>query len=93
MDKNDDPTNLKLGDATEDTTKNVATATVHSQQASVIFSSKGDSYISPLHKLQHHISKVLKGLSSSEEVRTGVYNPEILTTQKRQWASFQQSLV
>ncbi|KAE8657988.1 DENN domain-containing protein isoform 2 [Hibiscus syriacus] len=39
-------------------------------------------------KLQHHVSRVLKGFCQPPEMRSGTYNPEVLTSQKRQWASF-----
>ncbi|KAL4296186.1 hypothetical protein GQ457_12G022100 [Hibiscus cannabinus] len=39
-------------------------------------------------KLQHHVSRVLKGFSEPPETRSGTYNPEVLTSQKRQWARF-----
>ncbi|KAI7742398.1 hypothetical protein M8C21_018599 [Ambrosia artemisiifolia] len=57
---------------------------------SVVFSSKGgDSSGSPLQKLQSQVFRVLKGFSPPPEDKTRTYNPEVLTTQKRQWASFQ----
>lgn len=62
-----------------------AAAAVHSPRPSVVFSSKDDSG-NQLQKLQRQVSRVLKGLSQPAESRTGVYNPEILTSQKRQWA-------
>lgn len=74
---------------TEDVAKAVAAA-VNSPRPSVVFSSDDDSSGSKLQKLQRHVSRVLKGLSSPPEVvKNGTYNPELLTTQKRQWASFQ----
>ncbi|PKA47168.1 hypothetical protein AXF42_Ash017113 [Apostasia shenzhenica] len=63
-------------------------STVRSPRPSVIYSSK-DETNSQLQKLQRHVARVLKGLSPSPEVKKGAYNPEILTTQKRQWARFQ----
>lgn len=71
-----------------------AATAVHSPRPSVVFSTKDDSG-NHLQKLQRQVSRVLKGLSQPPESKTGVYNPEILTSQKRQWAkSFQlQSLV
>ncbi|CAI9780343.1 unnamed protein product [Fraxinus pennsylvanica] len=75
---------------TEDVARAVAAAAaaVHSARPSVVYSSKDDSD-SPLHKLQNHVSRILKGLSSPPELKSGPYNPEILTSQKRQWANFQ----
>lgn len=55
---------------------------------SVVFSSTDDNSGSPLQKLQKQVSKMLKGFSPPPEVR-GAYNPEDLTSQKRQWARFQ----
>ncbi|XP_076934811.1 uncharacterized protein LOC143601233, partial [Bidens hawaiensis] len=40
-----------------------------------------------LQKLQNQVYRVLKGLSQTTEEKSS-YNPEVLTTQKRQWASF-----
>ncbi|WOG94214.1 hypothetical protein DCAR_0313507 [Daucus carota subsp. sativus] len=66
-----------------------AATAVHSPRPSVVFSTKDDSG-NHLQKLQRQVSRVLKGLSQPPESKTGVYNPEILTSQKRQWAkSFQ----
>lgn len=62
-----------------------AATAVHSPRPSVVFSSKDDSG-NQLQKLQRQVSRVLKGLSHPAESKTGVYNPEILTSQKRQWA-------
>ncbi|XP_073290451.1 uncharacterized protein [Primulina huaijiensis] len=75
---------------TEDVAKAVAAAAaaVHSPRPSVVYSSKVESG-GQLHKLQQHVSRIIKGLSSPPEVKRGPYNPEILTSQKRQWASFQ----
>ncbi|XP_043721329.1 uncharacterized protein LOC122668844 [Telopea speciosissima] len=82
---------------TEDVARAVAAAaaaatTVHSPRPSVIFSSKDDSN-SQLRKLQRQVVRVLKGFSSPPEVKKRNYNPEILTSQKRQWASFQLQLL
>lgn len=84
---------------TEDVARAVAAAaaaatTARSPRPSVVFSSKDDNSNSQLQKLQRQVARVLKGLSSPPEVKRGTYNPEVLTSQKRQWASFQlQSLV
>ncbi|KVI12201.1 uncharacterized protein LOC112507017 isoform X2 [Cynara cardunculus var. scolymus] len=76
---------------TEDVARAVLAAATAASSApsrpSVVYSSKEDSG-SHLQKLQNQVFKVLKGLSyPTEEKRT--YNPEVLTSQKRQWASFQ----
>ncbi|KAK1408540.1 hypothetical protein QVD17_40402 [Tagetes erecta] len=55
--------------------------------ARAVYSSKEDSG-GHLHKLQNQVLRVLKGLSQPTEEKSA-YNPEVLTTQKRQWASFQ----
>ncbi|XP_073132350.1 uncharacterized protein [Henckelia pumila] len=75
---------------TEDVARAVAAAAaaVHSPRPSVVYSSKVESG-GQLHRLQQHVSRIIKGLSSPPEVKSGPYNPEILTSQKRQWASFQ----
>ncbi|KAA8523309.1 hypothetical protein F0562_009732 [Nyssa sinensis] len=66
-----------------------AATAVHSPRPSVVFSSKDDNSNGQLHKLQRQVSKVLKGFSQSPEMKSRTYNPELLTSQKRQWASFQ----
>lgn len=78
---------------TEDIARAVAAAAAaataaHSPRPSVIFSAKDDSG-SHLQKLQRHFSRVLRGLSTPPEVKYSNYNPEVLTSQMRQWASFQ----
>ncbi|KAL2251047.1 UNVERIFIED_CONTAM: hypothetical protein Sindi_2227000 [Sesamum indicum] len=79
---------------TEDVARAVAAAAaaVRSPRPSVVFSSK-DERGTQLHKLQHQVSRILKGLSKPPEVKSGSYNPEILTSQKRQWANFQLQLL
>ncbi|TVU28769.1 hypothetical protein EJB05_20302 [Eragrostis curvula] len=62
-------------------------ATAQSARPSVVHSSKDESG-SPMQKLQQQFSKILKGFSTSPDV-SGPYNPEVLTTQKRQWSRFQ----
>lgn len=70
-----------------------AVVAVRSPRPSVVYSSKDDSG-SQLQKFQRQVTRLMKGLSSPPEVKSGPYNPEILTSQKRQWARFQlQSLV
>lgn len=75
---------------TEDVARAVAAAAaaVRSPRPSVVYSSKDDSG-SQLQKLQRQVTRLMKGLSSPPEVKSGAYNPEILTSQKRQWARFQ----
>jgi hypothetical protein len=60
-----------------------------SQRPSVVFSSKDDNSGSPIQKLQRQFTKVIKGFSQPPEVKSTTYNPEVLTSQKRQWASCQ----
>ncbi|KAK8597668.1 hypothetical protein V6N13_095068 [Hibiscus sabdariffa] len=52
------------------------------------YSSKDENGDSHFQKLQHHVSRVLKGFSQPHEMGSGTYNPEVLTSQKRQWARF-----
>ncbi|XP_047307708.1 uncharacterized protein LOC124911290 [Impatiens glandulifera] len=77
----------------EDVARAVAAATaaatsVHSPRPSVIYSSNDENGSSPLKKLHQQVTKVLKGFSHQPE-RNLTYNPELLTSQKRQWARFQ----
>lgn len=80
---------------TEDFGRAVAAAAAaatapRSPRPSVVFSSKDDHGDSQFQKLQRHFTRVLKGFSSPPpEVKAGTYNPEVLTSQKRQWANFQ----
>lgn len=78
---------------TEDLARAVSAAatSVHSTRPSVVFSSKESHSGSQLQKLQRQVSRVLnlKGFSNHSDVKIGTYNPEILTSQKRQWARFQ----
>ncbi|EEF46290.1 suppression of tumorigenicity, putative [Ricinus communis] len=80
---------------TEDVARAVAAAAAaatapRSPRPSVVFSSKDDHGDSQFQKLQRHVTRVLKGFSSPPpEVKAGTYNPEVLTSQKRQWANFQ----
>lgn len=77
--------------SSEDVARAVAAAAtaVSSPRPSVVFSSNDDGCHSPLKRIQNQVSKVLKGLSHSPDKRSLSYNPEVLTKQKRQWASFQ----
>lgn len=83
---------------TEDDAKAVAAVSAtgtsaRSPRPPVVFSSKDDSG-GQLQKLQRQVSRVLKGLSNPTVEKGRTYNPEVLTIQKRQWASSQlQSLV
>lgn len=72
----------------EDSPGAVVTPPSPSPRPSVVFSSKGDSG-THLQKLQNQVFRVLKGLSPPSEEKSRTYNPEVLTSQKRQWASFQ----
>ncbi|XP_038889125.1 uncharacterized protein LOC120079023 isoform X1 [Benincasa hispida] len=100
MDKNEETGSPGWGaslflQTTEDVARAVAAAAAaatdaRSPRPSVIYSSKDDEGGSPLQRLQRQVNKVLKGFSSPPQVKTaGTYNPEVLTTQKRQWANFQ----
>ena len=96
VDKNDGSEGLKFNTShLIQTTEEVArafiaaasAATVQSARPSVVYSSKDESG-SPMQKLQQQFSKIMKGFSSSPDL-SGPYNPEVLTTQKRQWSRFQ----
>ena len=50
-------------------------------------SSKDDNSGSQLQRLQYQVAKMLKGVSHPPDVETTNYNPEILTSLKRQWAA------
>lgn len=99
MDKNEESGISSLFiQTTEDVANAVATAasatTVRSPRPSVVFSSRDNSGNNQLQKLQRRVISVLKGFSPPPEVKKATYNPEILTSQKRQWANFQlQALV
>jgi hypothetical protein len=96
LDKNDGPESLKFNtshliQATEEVARAfiaaASAATAQSTRPSAVYSSKDESG-SPMQKLQQQFSKILKGFSASPDV-SGPYNPEVLTTQKRQWLRFQ----
>ncbi|KAK6944755.1 uDENN domain, partial [Dillenia turbinata] len=79
---------------TEDVARAVAAAAAaataaQSPRPSVVFSSKEDSGNNQLQKLQRQVTRVLKGFTNPVEMKWGNYNPEVLTSQKRQWANFQ----
>ncbi|RWW12230.1 hypothetical protein GW17_00024117 [Ensete ventricosum] len=96
MDKNEDSGSPGWGASlfmqTEDAARALlaaaSAATVRSPRPSVVFSSTDDNGDSQIQKLQRRVARMLKGLSATPEVK-GSYNPEILTSQKRQWARFQ----
>lgn len=62
-----------------------AATDAHSPRPSVIFSSKDDHSSGHLQRLQSHVSKLIKGFSRTSDVKIANYNPEVLTSQKRQW--------
>ncbi|CAL0325506.1 unnamed protein product [Lupinus luteus] len=69
------------------TTEDVARAVAaNSPNPSVINSSKDDNGGSQFQRLQNQVTKMIKGLSRPTDVNTN-YNPEILTSLKRQWAA------
>ncbi|XVE97903.1 hypothetical protein REPUB_Repub03eG0059000 [Reevesia pubescens] len=77
--------------STEDVARAVAAAAaaataIRSPRPSAVFSSKDENGGSQFQKLQRHVSRVLKSFSQPPEGRSGTYNPEVLTSQKRQWA-------
>ncbi|XP_062148031.1 uncharacterized protein LOC133856974 [Alnus glutinosa] len=82
------------GASFEDVARAVAAAAAaataaRSPRPSVVFSLKDDNGGSPMQKLQRQVARVLKGFAQPSEVKSATYNPEVLTSQKRQWASFQ----
>lgn len=96
VDKNDGSEGIKFNTSNLiQTTEEVArafiaaasAATAQSARTSVVYSSKDESG-SPMQKLQQHFSKIMKGFSSTPDL-SGTYNPEVLTTQKRQWSRYQ----
>ncbi|KAL9224667.1 hypothetical protein vseg_000682 [Gypsophila vaccaria] len=80
-----------LATSSEEVARAVAAAAtaVSSPRPSIVFSSADEGCNSPLKRIQNQVSKVLKGLSKPSDKRGLSYNPEVLTKQKRQWASFQ----
>lgn len=66
-----------------------AAVTSRSPRPSVVFSSKDDSGNNQIQKLQRQVTKVLKGFSQPSQLKSLNYNPEVLTSQKRQWANIQ----
>ncbi|KAJ8750860.1 hypothetical protein K2173_016041 [Erythroxylum novogranatense] len=80
---------------TEDVARAVAAVAAgatapRSPRPSVVFSPNDDQGDSHFQKFQRQLTRVLKGFSSPPlEVKSEAYNPEVLTSQKRQWASFQ----
>ncbi|GKV24758.1 hypothetical protein SLEP1_g34329 [Rubroshorea leprosula] len=80
-----------LTQTTEDVARAVAAAAtaMNSSRPSSVYSSKDENSGSKLQKLQRQVAKVIESFSQPTEVKTGNYNPEVLTSQKRQWASFQ----
>lgn len=98
MDQKEDAGNPALGHSLfVHTAEGVATTVAagasatptRSPRPSVVFSSKDDDNSSPLKRLQDQVGRMLRGLSPLPEVKRRAYNPEILTSQKRQWARFQ----
>ncbi|CAI8601659.1 unnamed protein product [Vicia faba] len=75
-----------LMQTTEDVAKAVAAA-MNTPRPSVIYSSKNEQGGSQLQRLQYQVTKMIKGFSRPPEVKYANYNPEILTSQKRQWAA------
>ncbi|CAN8232572.1 unnamed protein product [Cochlearia groenlandica] len=77
------------------TSEDVATAfaaaasAINPPRPSVVFSSKEEGGDSPLERLQRQVSKAVKSFYETPKTKSIVYNPEVLTSQKRQWAKFQ----
>jgi hypothetical protein len=93
VDKNDGSESLKFNTShLIQTTEEVAKAFIAAASAATAQSARPsaakDESGSPMQKLQQQFSKILKGFSTSPDV-SGPYNPEVFTTQKRQWSRFQ----
>ncbi|KAF8107331.1 hypothetical protein N665_0123s0022 [Sinapis alba] len=77
------------------TSEDVATAfaaaasAINPPRPSVVFSSKDEGGDSPLERLQRQVSKAVRNLYETPKTKSTVYNPEVLTSQKRQWAKYQ----
>uniref|UniRef100_A0A1J3CP19 DENN domain-containing protein 5B n=1 Tax=Noccaea caerulescens TaxID=107243 RepID=A0A1J3CP19_NOCCA len=77
------------------TSEDVATAfaaaasAINPPRPSVVFSSKDESSDSPLGRLQRQVSKAVRNFYETPKTKSILYNPEVLTSQKRQWANFQ----
>ncbi|KAK7291804.1 hypothetical protein RIF29_07241 [Crotalaria pallida] len=70
----------------EDVARAVAAAATNSPTSSAVYSSKDDNGGSHFERLQHQVTKMIKGFSRPQDANTN-YNPEILTSLKRQWAA------
>lgn len=77
------------------TSEDVATAfaaaasAINPPRPSVVFSSKDEGGDSPLERLQRQVSKAVRNFYETPKTKSTVYNPEVLTSQKRQWAKYQ----
>ncbi|RDX60940.1 hypothetical protein CR513_60877, partial [Mucuna pruriens] len=72
---------------TKEDVARVVSAAINSPRSSMIYSLKNEHGVSQLQRLQSQVTKMIKGFSSPREVKCANYNPEILTTQKRQWVA------
>ncbi|BAB08718.1 unnamed protein product [Arabidopsis thaliana] len=66
-----------------------AASAINPPRPSVVFSSKDEGSDSPLERLQRQVSKAVKNFYETPKTKSVLYNPEVLTSQKRQWAKFQ----
>ncbi|ESQ44550.1 hypothetical protein EUTSA_v10003439mg [Eutrema salsugineum] len=66
-----------------------AASAINPPRPSVVFSSKDESSDSPLERLQRQVSRAVKNFYETPKTKSMVYNPEVLTSQKRQWAKIQ----
>lgn len=66
-----------------------AASAINPPRPSVVFSSKDEGSDSPLERLQRQVSKAVKNFYETPKTKSVMYNPEVLTSQKRQWAKFQ----
>ncbi|KAL1219792.1 DENN domain and WD repeat-containing protein SCD1 [Cardamine amara subsp. amara] len=66
-----------------------AASAINPPRPSVVFSSKDEGSGSPLERLQRQVSKAVKNFYETPKTKSVMYNPEVLTSQKRQWAKYQ----
>ncbi|XP_010449763.1 PREDICTED: uncharacterized protein LOC104731954 [Camelina sativa] len=66
-----------------------AASAINPPRPSVVFSSKDEGSDSPLERLQRQVSKAVKNFYETPKTKSVIYNPEVLTSQKRLWAKFQ----
>ena len=88
-------------DSFPQTTEEVARAVVEAAKAvrpppSIVFSSNNSSGTGgnrTLENLQRHITRVWRQGFSTKDIKKGFFNPEHLTSQKRQWTQLQMQML